>query len=113
MSLGLYIHIPFCHRRCSYCDFYLTTNMNLINSFVDSVLKEIQSYSKQFQSETVDTIYFGGGTPSALNTEKLSSILSQIFNNFNISKTAEITIECNPEDVIEDKNKFKGIAKSG
>ena len=87
--------------------------MNLINSFVDSLLKEIQSYSKQFQSETVDTIYFGGGTPSALKTEKLSSILSQIFNNFNISETAEITIECNPEDIIEDKSKFKGIAKSG
>ncbi len=67
----------------------------------------------QFQSETVDTIYFGGGTPSALKTEKLSSILSQIFNNFNISKTAEITIECNPEDVIENKNKFDSIAKTG
>ena len=60
--------------------------MNLINSFVNSVMKEIQLYSAQFHSDKVDTIYFGGGTPSSLKTEFLSDILSTIFNNFNISK---------------------------
>ncbi|MFA5011418.1 MAG: radical SAM family heme chaperone HemW [Ignavibacteria bacterium] len=113
MSLGLYIHIPFCRRRCSYCDFYLTTNMNLINSFVNSAIKEIKLYSIQFHDDKVDTIYFGGGTPSSLKTEFLSDILSAIFNNFNVSKNPEITIECNPEDVIEDKQKFQIIAKTG
>ena len=87
--------------------------MNLINSFVNSVMKEIQLYSAQFQSDKVDTIYFGGGTPSSLKTEFLSDILSTIFNNFNISNNPEITIECNPEDVIEDKHKFQSIAKTG
>lgn len=76
-------------------------------------MKEIQLYSAQFQSDKVDTIYFGGGTPSSLKTEFLSDILSTIFNNFNISNNPEITIECNPEDVIEDKHKFQSIATTG
>jgi len=87
--------------------------MNLINSFVNSAIKEIKLYSIQFHDDKVDTIYFGGGTPSSLKTEFLSDILSAIFNNFNVSKNPEITIECNPEDVIEDKQKFQIIAKTG
>lgn len=113
MSLGLYIHIPFCRKRCSYCDFYLTTNLNLTEQFVESICKEIKIYSHIYKNNIIDTIFFGGGTPTALTTEELSNILYQIFDSFNVSKTPEITIECNPEDVIEDKNKFVNISKMG
>lgn len=113
MSLGLYIHIPFCHRRCSYCDFYLTTNMNLVDSFAEAIGKEIRHYSQVLQKECVDSIYFGGGTPSAVEANVITKILLQIFENFNLSNNPEITIECNPEDVLGEKDKFRKISKAG
>lgn len=113
MSLGLYIHIPFCKRRCNYCDFYLTTNLNLINSFAESLSKEIKIYSKLHQSDVIDTIFLGGGTPSAMNSNILENVLSQIKNSFNVCENPEITIECNPEDVIESKDKFLKISRTG
>ena len=106
MSLGIYIHIPFCHRRCSYCDFYLTTNLILIDSFIDSLIHEIELLSEQYSDYIVDTIFFGGGTPSLLNSNQFEKILKSLYNNFKIIDFPEITLECNPEDIIEDINKF-------
>ena len=113
MNLGLYIHIPFCHRRCSYCDFYLTTNLKLINDFVDALKQEIILYSVKYPGSTIDTIFFGGGTPSILESTHIDNIISCIKNNFNVIKSSEITIEANPEDILNNTSKFAGFRKSG
>lgn len=87
--------------------------MNLINSFAESLSKEIKIYSKLHQSDVIDTIFLGGGTPSAMNSNILENVLSQIKNSFNVCENPEITIECNPEDVIESKDKFLKISRTG
>lgn len=113
MNLGLYIHIPFCHRRCTYCDFYLTTNLNLIDNFVDALLKEIKLYSLKYPGCTFDTIFFGGGTPSILSSNQFEKIITSINNNFNVITSPEITIECNPEDILCDVAKFSDFKNIG
>lgn len=113
MNLGLYIHIPFCHRRCTYCDFYLTTNLNLLDNFVDALIKEIKLYSLKYPGCTVDTVFFGGGTPSVLTSNQFDIIISAIQNNFNVISSPEITIECNPEDIIANTSKFSEFKNIG
>lgn len=113
MKLGLYIHIPFCHRRCNYCDFYLTTNLNIIDKFVISLLKEIRLYSEEYKDFIIDTIFFGGGTPSLLSKNDFELILDCIKSNFNVTNTPEITVECNPEDIINDRIKFNNLKDIG
>lgn len=98
---GIYIHIPFCGKRCTYCDFYLITNLNLIDKFLLNLENEITLSSKFLKKENFDTIFFGGGTPSLLSHIQISQILNHLHKNFNISKDSEITIEANPEDFIE------------
>ncbi|MCX6158237.1 MAG: radical SAM family heme chaperone HemW [Ignavibacteriae bacterium] len=113
MNLGLYIHIPFCHRRCTYCDFYLTTNLSLIDNFVDALIQEIKLYSLKYPGCTVDTVFFGGGTPSILTTNQFDKIIRSINNNFKILSSPEITIECNPEDILGDTSKFYDFKSIG
>lgn len=113
MPAGIYIHVPFCRRRCSYCDFYLTTNMKLTGDFVDLLVKEIQNYSKEYGGMEFDTVFFGGGTPSALKEEETERILNCLRNELNISRDTEITMECNPEDVTDDAAKFERLARAG
>jgi oxygen-independent coproporphyrinogen III oxidase len=98
---GLYIHIPFCHKRCVYCDFYLVTNLELINKFLSSLKKEISLSSQNYKSVKFDSIYFGGGTPSVLSNEQISGIIKIVKEYFEISDNAEITLEGNPEDMTE------------
>lgn len=97
---GLYIHIPFCRRKCTYCDFYLITNLNIVDKFASNLLKEIELSAAVYKNEKFDTIFFGGGTPSLLPTNKLKEIIDALKNNFNVSENSEITIEANPEDFI-------------
>jgi len=113
LNSGIYIHIPFCHRRCTYCDFYLTTNLNLIDKFVDALLIEIELSASRYPDFIVDTIFFGGGTPSLLSSEQFDRIIKALLNNFKIQNNPEITIECNPEDIIADGNKFSELSKIG
>ncbi len=113
MSLGIYIHIPFCHRRCSYCDFYLTTNLNLIDDFIVSLIREIELSAIKYSDLIVDTIFFGGGTPSLLNSKQFENIILSLYNNFKIKDSPEITLECNPEDIIGDSYKFSEFNKIG
>lgn len=98
---GIYIHIPFCSKRCNYCDFYLITNLNVIGKFLISLKKEISLYTGSLSKESFDTIYFGGGTPSLLSAIQIADIIDCINSNFNIRDDAEITIESNPEDFID------------
>jgi len=97
---GLYLHIPFCESRCYYCDFYSSTfkgNRDLLLSSIQKELRERRQYIK----EPVRTIYFGGGTPSQLTTEEISSLLQTIFDNYDC-RVEELTLEANPEDLAAD-----------
>ncbi len=95
---GIYVHIPFCKQICHYCDFYKVANLQKVGKFVEAIVAEID-IKRGSMNETVETIYFGGGTPSLLKFEELQTIVNKIFTSFRISETAEITIELNPEDV--------------
>ncbi|NBC27314.1 MAG: radical SAM family heme chaperone HemW [Bacteroidetes bacterium] len=98
---GIYIHVPFCKQACSYCNFYFMTRNELRQPFVDALISEIQSHGEgPFSDETVETIYFGGGTPSLLTPGQLESILSALHTAFDLS-SKETTIELNPDDVSE------------
>lgn len=100
-SLGLYIHIPFCVRKCKYCDF-LSFNMSdeTKAQYVTALICEINSLGKKYGkaglNRPVPTIFIGGGTPSILNSQHICKILTAIYNNFSVKENAEITIECNP-----------------
>lgn len=96
-TLGLYIHIPFCKSKCPYCSFYSVLNEeNLVKGYVDALCKEIEKRGKKTDFE-VDTVYFGGGTPSVLKTNDILKILFSISENFKL-KNPEITVEINPGD---------------
>jgi oxygen-independent coproporphyrinogen-3 oxidase len=96
---GIYIHIPFCKQACHYCNFHFSTSPGLKNDFTAALLKETAMQSGYLQNETVETIYFGGGTPSLLSEKEITAILQNIFRHFHVRKTAEITLEVNPDDV--------------
>ncbi len=96
-SPGIYIHIPFCQRKCGYCDFYSVTDPQHTDNFVTSLIKEISLAADQDDySQNFDTIYFGGGTPSLLTPAQLDLILSSLRNSFPFSQNTEITLEANP-----------------
>lgn len=96
---GIYIHIPFCKKKCHYCDFYKTLETNLSGEFVDSLVKEI-NIRKDYISpdEIIETLYFGGGTPSVLSIIEFRKVMRTIRKSFNFSDNPEITVEINPDD---------------
>jgi len=96
---GIYVHIPFCKSRCYYCDFYTVTNLKLADSFFKALTFEISLRKKMLKNEKVETIYFGGGTPSLFTPERLQLIIDEIRSNFEIIDSPEITIELNPDDI--------------
>ena len=101
---GIYVHIPFCKKRCTYCDFHFSTSFESYrDAMILSICKEIQLRKEEHGGESVKTIYLGGGTPSLLTSDELKSILSVIHANFNVDPKAEITLECNPDDVSAEK----------
>lgn len=99
---GLYIHIPFCKQRCTYCAFYSTTLYNIKEQYVDALCKELVTRKDYAGGEVIGTIYLGGGTPSTLSMSQLQRICDTIYANYRISESAEITIECNPDDLTAD-----------
>lgn len=99
MASGIYIHIPFCKKKCFYCDFYSVSNFDLKKEYLSALQKEIILQKKYFHGEQIATIYFGGGTPSLLTTEEILNILNSIQQNFEITSNAEITLEANPDDI--------------
>lgn len=101
---GIYIHVPFCVRRCIYCDFYSTTRRELIPAFVQALTQEIRlraSYLKRSDVSIapIGTVYFGGGTPSLLSIDALSEIFGALYNTYAVSSQSEITLEANPDDL--------------
>ena len=101
---SLYFHIPFCEKKCLYCDFYSIETLSPLNEFLKALAIEIE-LQQQFHGETFETIFFGGGTPSLLSPLQLENILRLIHKNFRVTSDAEITVECNPETVDEEKLK--------
>ncbi len=98
---GLYIHIPFCIRKCHYCSFYSITSTSLIPDFLKALSREMELVRDQWNSpsEPFDTIYIGGGTPSLLSLDQAESILTHVKKNFLLLADAEITLESNPGDL--------------
>ena len=99
--LGLYVHIPFCRSKCQYCDFYSVTDKEdrLLDSYMDAVCRHIREAGALAPGYVVDTVYFGGGTPSFFGADGLAAILSTIRKSFDVSPSAEITFEANPDSV--------------
>lgn len=102
---GIYIHIPFCKQACNYCDFHFSTSLKLKSSLIDSVLAEIDLRFSYLENKNIETIYFGGGTPSLLSEKELFLILEKLYKNYKISSNAEITLEANPDDLSIEKLK--------
>ena len=101
--LGIYVHIPFCASKCEYCDFYSLRDQpeSVMDSYLDAVCRHIQETGALAPEYVVDTVYFGGGTPTHFGAEGLAEILTQIRRSFDVSDSAEITFEANPESVTD------------
>lgn len=112
-SLGIYMHIPFCRSKCNYCDFLtmIPNNRQKIDEYTEYLLREINILVDNFDDREIDTIYFGGGTPSLLTSDQIYKILDCIYKKFKVSLKAEITIEINPETI--DNKWIKNLKKAG
>lgn len=95
---GIYIHIPFCKSRCIYCGFYSTTLLDLRKKYINAVCREME-LRKNYIREPFSTIYLGGGTPSLLDETELTQLFLYIYNVYDVDRNAEITMECNPDDI--------------
>jgi len=103
---SIYIHIPFCDHKCIYCDFYSIINHENISKYISALKKEIEYYSKLYsQNRIINTIFFGGGTPSLMEPDYIGEIINFVKQNFNVEKKSEITLETNPGTV--DKYKLE------
>lgn len=113
MNLGIYIHIPFCKSKCSYCDFlsFVPKSEDEKNRYVDYLIKEIGLYSKLYGKRCVDSIYFGGGTPSLIGTKNVNRIMEAIYSGFNVLDHSENTLEINPGTT--DEHLYKEIYNTG
>ena len=105
---GIYIHIPFCKQACHYCNFHFSTSLKSKDSIIKTIVEEITLKSK-LNNEVIETIYFGGGTPSILDLNDFEKILNSIFKNYKIGTDPEITLEANPDDL--SKEKLKNLKK--
>jgi oxygen-independent coproporphyrinogen-3 oxidase len=108
---GIYIHIPFCKQACHYCDFHFSTSLKYKAELVQSLVKEIEAQKNYLSGETIETIYFGGGTPSLLDEIELRLLVQTITDLHPLSGNAEITMEANPDDLSQDK--LRMIAQAG
>ena len=99
---GIYIHIPFCKQACYYCDFHFSTSLKKKDDLIQCLIKELQLRKDELQNETIETIYFGGGTPSLLNRNELELLVNTVYKNYPVIKNPEITLEANPDDLSND-----------
>lgn len=108
---GLYIHIPFCKKACHYCDFHFSTSLKYKDDLLDALHAEIALQANYLPKNTLNTIYFGGGTPSLLTQKEIEDILNTVSKHFTISPNAEITLEANPDDI--NTLMVKGLKQAG
>lgn len=107
---GIYIHIPFCKQACHYCDFHFSTSLKYKDELLQALVKEINLQKTYLSNDTIETIYFGGGTPSLLNADELNLIIGTITKLHTVAANAEITIEANPDDL--DKAKLQSLRQT-
>ena len=100
---GIYIHIPFCKQACHYCDFHFSTSMKKKEEMVLAIAKEIQMRKSEFEKEQVETIYFGGGTPSVLTSVEINFLIAAVYSNYSVIENPEITLEANPDDLSSER----------
>lgn len=99
---GIYIHVPFCKTRCIYCDFYSTTRNDLTSRYTQALCQELRARKEYLSGEPIETIYFGGGTPSQLQEEHLTPIFNTLAEVYDLSQVQEVTMEVNPDDITEE-----------
>ena len=107
---GIYIHIPFCKQACFYCDFHFSTSLKKKDELISSLIHEIELRKNELNNEVIETIYFGGGTPSLLNQLEIDSIINAVYENHEVILNPEITLEANPDDLT--KRKIIELSKS-
>ncbi|MCD8412269.1 radical SAM family heme chaperone HemW [Tenacibaculum finnmarkense] len=100
---GIYIHIPFCKQACFYCDFHFSTSLKKKDELISCLITELEIRKNELQNEIIETIYFGGGTPSLLSSEEITSLLNAIYKHYKVIENPEITLEANPDDLSEEK----------
>ena len=111
---GIYIHIPFCKQACHYCDFHFSTSMGKKAAMLTALNKELVVRKEEFKDEVVETIYFGGGTPSVLEVAEIDTLIQTVYAHYNVIKHPEITIEINPDDVSQGHdNSMVGTTEHG
>ncbi|MBQ8496983.1 MAG: radical SAM family heme chaperone HemW [Clostridia bacterium] len=110
-KLGIYIHIPFCVKKCAYCDFYSICDLSQIDAYVKALIEQIKSYRSERKHYLVETIYIGGGTPSLLSGAQMCEIIRAVYKTFKVSDDAEITMEANPGTL--DTEKLAGYHNAG
>ncbi len=96
---GIYIHIPFCAKACHYCNFHFSTSLKYKDDMIDTIIKEIKLRKDYFDTKVIETIYFGGGTPSLLMSTDINRILEAITTNYDLKNLTECTLEANPDDL--------------
>src|SRR5690606_25579323 len=106
---SIYLHIPFCKQACHYCDFHFSTSLKNTSAMVEALAKELFLRKDELQGE-VETIYFGGGTPSLLTIFDLRFLIDTIYQNYKVVENPEITLEANPDDLT--KEKIEQLAQS-
>jgi len=100
---GIYIHIPFCKQACHYCDFHFSTSLKKKDEMILALAREIALRKNEAESEVIETIYFGGGTPSILQIADLRFLIDEVYKNYNVVENPEITVEANPDDLTEER----------
>jgi oxygen-independent coproporphyrinogen-3 oxidase len=100
---GVYIHVPFCKQACHYCDFHFSTQLGKKEAMVDALIKEIELRKEELPNELVETIYFGGGTPSILEIEEIERLIQTVYDHYNVIDQPEITFEANPDDLVSSR----------
>ena len=110
-KLGLYVHIPFCLKKCAYCDFYSQTDYSLSDDYLSALLREAEIMGERYAERVVDTVYIGGGTPSSLTPDALDRFLKGLRKHFSIEQGVEFTLEANPATL--DENKLAVLQKNG
>lgn len=96
---GIYIHIPFCRKACHYCNFHFSTSLQQKAAFLQALHKELEEQKSYLQNKSIQSIYFGGGTPSVLSQEELAAIMEIVHTTYHVDANAEITLEANPDDI--------------
>ena len=107
----IYLHIPFCKQKCSYCNFHFSTSLTLKKDMVAAIKKELQIRHTELEHKTIKSLYFGGGTPSILEVDEIKSLIDEMSKYYDFASNIEITLEANPDDL--NQNFLKGIAKAG